>query len=974
VLPPPPPGPLLFEAEDFTPEGAGWSRGAWGENYFSGPFANTFLSRKAFLGAASGAGGAVARLTIRIPARGHYLPLVRYEYLYRFAATFRLRVEQGDRVVLDRVYGQRDARKVWAFRSGVTDEKAWPWGANENLVWEGHESPIELEAGPATLALVTEADPEPSARRNVDAVLLTTDTADVEERIAKEGHLPLDGLLTQAGDLYLQVEALGEPQKLTVPPGVEHSPYWVHRRSWKPRKLELKPGEPTGWIEVGSLLDTLNDGQWRLKAAPARKGGAVDLRLTFAVPGAAGPEVIGRFEMKQADLELLYDGSIRKSRHLRPSSEALAELVGYLKGLPPPPGRAPSRTLVYASTFRPRPADEGFEADRRELDRLLGITVPLDGTPAPPPPPGPPPRGLVDLRSYRTLPALEAACRKLVDGKLAERIAVVSMGDEIHLSAPKKDADELFRAFLKERKIRPDEVDPASKGNLGAIRYAPPQNPADNPGLHLYTSLFRHAHGLREMRERTEVVRKFLPHALIGANFSPHHGPLYLGAVHQWVHAFRQGALTLPWGEDYAWAVPIGSPQASSLAIDLLRSAVRGRPETPIHHYIMAHAPGTNPRAWRRQFYAAVAHGVRIFNLFDLVPLAGAPTENYVNDPAMYRAVRDALHELGAFEDLLHAARPRPAAAALWFSEIGDVWNDHAAPFGAELRSLYLGLSHRHLPLDVVVEEDAFDRTLDGYRLIFLSDRHVSRRAVGALARWVERGGTLVLTAGAGLRDEVDRPGKAMEKLLGAEETGLEVDPTVALEKQDLPRARVLGRVLLDGQSAEVVGARWRLRPGKDAAVELRFEDGEPALLRRRAGKGEVVALAFLPGLSYLRPALPLRPVDRGSREDTLAQLLPTAMSPAMASLLGRLSSGVERAVETSSPLVEAALLEGPSGWLVPVIDWTGAATTEVRVTVPAGSFRRVTLASGRPVRVEEQGGKRIATFPLETADALLLR
>jgi hypothetical protein len=95
VLPPPPPGPLLFEAEDFTPEGAGWSRGAWGENYFSGPFANTFLSRKAFLGAASGAGGAVARLTIRIPARGHYLPLVRYEYLYRFAATFRLRVEQG---------------------------------------------------------------------------------------------------------------------------------------------------------------------------------------------------------------------------------------------------------------------------------------------------------------------------------------------------------------------------------------------------------------------------------------------------------------------------------------------------------------------------------------------------------------------------------------------------------------------------------------------------------------------------------------------------------------------------------------------------------------------------------------------------------------------------------------------------------------------------------------------------------------
>jgi hypothetical protein len=72
--------------------------------------------------------------------------------------------------------------------------------------------------------------------------------------------------------------------------------------------------------------------------------------------------------------------------------------------------------------------------------------------------------------------------------------------------------------------------------------------------------------------------------------------------------------------------------------------------------------------------------------------------------------------------------------------------------------------------------------------------------------------------------------------------------------------------------------------------------------------------------------------------------------------------------------LIEAALLEGPSGWIVPVIDWSGAATTEARVTVPAGPFRRVTLASGRPARVEEQGGKRIVTFPLDTADALLLR
>ncbi|MCS6900483.1 MAG: beta-galactosidase trimerization domain-containing protein, partial [Myxococcales bacterium] len=534
--------------------------------------------------------------------------------------------------------------------------------------------------------------------------------------------------------------------------------------------------------------------------------------------------------------------------------------------------------------------------------------------------------------------------------------------------------DEEFRAFLKERKIRPEEVDPTSRGDFAAIRYAPPDNPMQSPGMHLYTTLFRHAYGLRMMRERTEIVRKFLPHALIGANFSPHHGPLYLGSVHQWVHSFRQGVLTLPWDEDYAWSVPIGSPQASSIAIDLLRSAIRKQPNAPIQHYVMAHAPGTNPRAWRRQFYAAVAHGVRIFNLFDLVPLAGAPTENYVNDPAMFQAVRNALHELGSFEDLLQEAHRHPTAAALWFSEIGDVWNDHDPPFGAELRSLYLGLSHQHLPLDIVVEEDAFDKTIDVYRQIFLVDRHVSQRAARALARWVERGGTLVVSAGAGFRDELDRPAKVLEKLVGAEELKLEVDTSLALEKQDLPWAPVLGRVLLKNQAVDIVGARWHLRHNKDTSVELRFEDGEPALLRRRVGKGEVIALAFLPGLSYLRPALPLRPVDRGSREDTLAHLLPTGVSPAIASLLESLSSGLERAAVTSSPLIEAALLEGPSGWLVPVIDWTGAEATEVQVTVPTGPFRRVSLASGHPVHMEERGGKQVASFRVETADALLLR
>ena len=75
-------------------------------------------------------------------------------------------------------------------------DHAFSWAATENVVWQGHDAVVELDAGPATIALVAGPQPEPAARRHVDAILLTPDEADVARRIATEGYLPLDGLLT----------------------------------------------------------------------------------------------------------------------------------------------------------------------------------------------------------------------------------------------------------------------------------------------------------------------------------------------------------------------------------------------------------------------------------------------------------------------------------------------------------------------------------------------------------------------------------------------------------------------------------------------------------------------------------------------------------------------------------------------------------------------------------------------------------
>jgi hypothetical protein len=180
---------VLAEAEEFRIVRPGWHAEIFGSNYYAATFADTFLSRKAYLSAPEQSDRATATLDVRVPRPGRYLALVRYEAAYRFETQFRLQIAQHGQTRLDRLYGARQNQKIWAFHHGVTNEVARP-GAGENIVWEGHEASVDLDAGRATLTLVADRQPALSARRNVDLVMLTSDIAQVASRIQKENYLP----------------------------------------------------------------------------------------------------------------------------------------------------------------------------------------------------------------------------------------------------------------------------------------------------------------------------------------------------------------------------------------------------------------------------------------------------------------------------------------------------------------------------------------------------------------------------------------------------------------------------------------------------------------------------------------------------------------------------------------------------------------------------------------------------------------
>jgi hypothetical protein len=965
---------IVAEAEEFQPAGPGWKAQPWGANYFCATLANTFLSRKGFLGAPEQCDPSAASIEVRVPKAGRYLALVRYEAAYRFQTQFTLRVEQNGAKLLERLYGARDNMKIWAFSQKLKSELAWDWGAVENLVWEGHDAAVQLQAGKARLTLSAGRQPEPAARRNVDLVLLTSDEAQVKNRIDKESYLPLDGLLTQAGDVYLKVQnAAGSPAlTLTVGPSTEHSPYWVHLRDWKPRTLAVKPGETTDWVEVGSLLDSLNDGQWNLTA----KGqGALNFHLEFGVRSADGKvESIRRFDNLKGNVSLAYDANTRYTCRIRLAEEVLYELLETLKKHPVR-GTPPKRTLVLGYTFSHQDGNAKYNAAVDEFVRLTGATALVVGPRSEVPVDAGLRRGSIGVRGVPT-DKLEAECKKLQAEGKADRIAVVSLGDEIGLAAPAANDHAGFRAWLQGQKRKPADLDP-SFTSWEQVKYSPAKETArTNPALFYYSRVYGCRHGIKNLKERTDILRRYLPHAGVGANFSPHAGHVYLGTTHQWVSLFREGGMTMPWSEDYIWQVPLGTQQMNTLAVDLLRAGIRQQPDARLHYYVMPHAPGNTPNSWRRQFYGTLAHGARVFNLFEFRPVQAAYTENHVSGPAMYQEVRRALHELGTFEDLVQDGRVRPGLAGLWFSEAADVWDDNDGPFGPAKRTLYIAARHQQLPLDVVVEGD----DLKPYRVLYLTDRHVSRAASQALAEWVKGGGQLLATAGAGMWDEFGRPNQTLRELFGvvADNLAPPAEP-LRLEKQDLPFARPAKQVVWKGKDGGTLPAFGVVSncvaSGAETLATFGGDDRSPAVTRKKAGKGFVLYCAFQPGLSYFHPALPRRPVDRATTDDSMAHFIPTDFDRQAARLFEVAAEGVGRPVRCSEPLVDSTVIEAKQGVLIPLINWSKGPvkglTVTVALDVPAG---KVSLAGGGKVEVTRKDGRRVFTLDLDVADALILR
>jgi len=287
--------------------------------------------------------------------------------------------------------------------------------------------------------------------------------------------------------------------------------------------------------------------------------------------------------------------------------------------------------------------------------------------------------------------------------------------------------------------------------------------------------------------------------------------------------------------EDWNW-----DPYRIAFGMEILRAAARKRGQ-PVGALIVGGSV-------TRRFIADLGNGSRAFLSYLYGPLRviGPPWADH--EPTV-REWSELLGKVGRFEEDILAAHRRPAGAAILVantSEINTAYINtafHRYPL-LERAAMYIALMDAKVPVEAVGEEEVLeDDILKNYRVLYVSDPHVSAGAQDLIREWVHGGGVLWANYAALARDEYDQPSDRFNEVFGiADRPPLEPAPTT-WQEADAEHIVVREGELLPAMDLRVVPLkpRYTLSTGQALAD---FPDGTPAIVHNRFGNGQ----AFLVG------------------------------------------------------------------------------------------------------------------------------
>eukprot|EP01052_Picozoa_sp_SAG31_P031774 SAG31_NODE_3406_length_4308_cov_2.231884_4_plen_439_part_00 len=383
-----------------------------------------------------------------------------------------------------------------------------------------------------------------------------------------------------------------------VPLSYIHSPYFnmhLYLNKTVP-PIVLEPGATSEWQDVGLLIDCLNHGTWNWQAG--------NYTLTIGTPArpfdkSPRPEikVLGTFDGRKNDTSVLVSASLRTPSGGaggavggRPVAHVGADFFGILESfeaqgtVPGKPGPALAMTALYGGSFSRTTVGGSGGGCGMKHGRAEACKLPAN--------PAYPARA-AKFRDAYCDPDKNPDCLDGVAGAQLGRI-VVNMGDEVHITNKGPStfgggtANEGFQEFLKTKAVGLESIGCSSYETCNMTTLLNVSDGAPETALRFYLSrVYAHDDGIRSWKNRTDLYRKGRSNTTTGANMSPTsiildprdgktycHG-CYIGVAYQFVRAFREGALSLPWSEDWIFATPVASQQIMTMSLDALRSGMQ---------------------------------------------------------------------------------------------------------------------------------------------------------------------------------------------------------------------------------------------------------------------------------------------------------------------------------------------------------------------------------------------------------------
>jgi len=303
----------------------------------------------------------------------------------------------------------------------------------------------------------------------------------------------------------------------------------------------------------------------------------------------------------------------------------------------------------------------------------------------------------------------------------------------------------------------------------------------------------------------------------------------------------------------------------------------------------------------------------------------------------------------------------------------------------------WLALSHAQIPVDIVGEADVADDGLAGYKVCYLSDPNITRAAATKLAAWVQAGGTLIMTAGAGEKDEYNRPLDTLNKLLDYKRNAVETLQNFHSSGRSLSTLDPKDTVKSANASVDVLSVKQTFTNAQRGTIISTFKDSSPASIRSAAGKGTIICEGYLPAIDYIRKALiakgdvakeateisenngipgpedvePFKLNDKSSNPwQYPADVRDAIIAPVQ-------TANVEAPIKCSVPLVDAVYMTGGKDLLIPLANYTlqpiKDMTLEIVVDKPVRGVKSVYQGE---MKFEKVGANKIRiNLPLDCTD-----